>query len=77
MKEVIIYSKNLCGYCTMAKNWLNSKGIEYKEINIEEQLEAREFVISEGHRTMPQIYINGASIGGYQQLIQLNESAFN
>jgi glutaredoxin len=77
MKEVIIYSKNLCGYCTMAKNWLNSKGIEYKEINIEEQPEAREFVISEGHRTMPQIYINGASIGGYQQLIQLNESAFN
>ena len=77
MKEVIIYSKNLCGYCTMAKNWLNSKGIEYKEINIEEQTEAREFVISEGHRTMPQIYINGASIGGYQQLIQLNESAFN
>tara|TARA_X000000950_G_scaffold118699_1_gene148707 strand:- start:28 stop:213 length:186 start_codon:yes stop_codon:yes gene_type:complete len=61
----------------MAKNWLNSKGIEYKEINIEEQPEAREFVISEGHRTMPQIYINGASIGGYQQLIQLNESAFN
>ena len=57
MKEVIIYSKNLCGYCTMAKNWLNSKGIEYKEINIEEQPEAREFVISEGHRTMPQIYI--------------------
>ena len=77
MKEVIIYSKNLCGYYTMAKNWLNSKGIEYKEINIEEQPEAREFVISEGHRTMPQIYINGASIGGYQQLIQLNESAFN
>ena len=77
MKEVIIYSKNLCGYCTMAKNWLNSKGIEYKEINIEEQPEAREFVISEGHRTMPQIYINGASIGGYQQLILLNESAFN
>ena len=68
MKEVIIYSKNLCGYCTMAKNWLNSKGIEYKEINIEEQTEAREFVISEGHRTMPQIYINDKSIGGYDQL---------
>jgi glutaredoxin len=77
MKEVIVYSKNLCGYCVQAKNWLKSKNIEFKEINIEEQLEAREFIISQGHRTMPQIYIEGQSIGGYQQLIQLNESAFN
>ena len=77
MKEVIVYSKNMCGYCVQAKNWLKNKNIEYKEINIEEQPEAREFVISEGHRTMPQIYVDGKSIGGYQQLIQLNESAFN
>ena len=77
MKEVVVYSKNMCGYCTQAKSWLKTKGIEYKEINIEEQPEAREFVISEGHRTMPQIYVDGKRIGGYQQLIQLNESAFN
>ena len=77
MKEVTVYSKNMCGYCTMAKNWLNGKGIAYKEINIDHETSAREFVISEGHRTMPQIYVDGKSIGGYQQLIQLNESAFN
>ena len=46
MKEVIVYSKNMCGYCVQAKNWLKNKGIEYKEINIEEQPEAREFVDS-------------------------------
>ena len=61
----------------MAKNWLNGKGIAYEEINIDNETSAREFVISEGHRTMPQIYVDGKSIGGYQQLIQLNESAFN
>ena len=77
MKEVIVYSKNMCGYCVQAKNWLKHKGIEYKEINIEEQLEAREFVISEGHRTMPQIYIDGKSMGGYTELVKLDESAFN
>ena len=77
MKEVIVYSKNMCGYCVQAKNWLKNKGIEYKEINIEEQPEAREFVISEGHRTMPQIYIDGKSIGGYTELVKLDESAFN
>jgi len=77
MKEVIVYSKNMCGYCVQAKNWLKNKGIEYKEINIEEQPEARDFVISEGHRTMPQIYIDGKSMGGYTELVKLDESAFN
>lgn len=77
MKEVIVYSKNMCGYCVQAKNWLKNKNIEYKEINIEEQPEAREFVISEGHRTMPQIYIDGKSMGGYNELVKLDESAFN
>lgn len=77
MKEVVVYSKNMCGYCVQAKNWLKNKGIEYKEINIEEQPEAREFVINEGHRTMPQIYIDGKSMGGYTELVKLDESAFN
>ena len=76
MKEVIVYSKNMCGYCVQAKNWLKNKGIEYKEINIEEQPEAREFVISEVHRTMPQIYIDGKSMGGYNELVKLDESTF-
>ena len=48
MKEVIVYSKNMCGYCTQ-----------------------------EGHRTMPQIYIDGKSVGGYTELVKLDESAFN
>jgi len=76
MKEVVVYSKNMCGYCVQAKNWLKNKGIEYKEVNIEEQPEAREFVINEGHRTMPQIYIDGKSMGGYTELVKLDESAF-
>ena len=77
MKEVIVYSKNMCGYCVQAKNWLKNKGIDYTEINIEEKPEAREFVINEGHRTMPQIYIDGKSMGGYNELVKLDESAFN
>ncbi len=77
MKEVIVYSKNMCGYCTQAKNWLKNKGIEYTEINIEEKSEAREYIISEGHRTMPQIYIDGKSMGGYHELVKLDESVFN
>ena len=55
---VKVYTKNACGYCNMAKNLLKSKNITFEEVNIDDQPEAREFVINEGHRTMPQIYIN-------------------
>ena len=74
--NIKVYTKNMCGYCTMAKNYLTNKGIEFEAINIEETPEARDFVINEGHRTMPQIYIDNKSIGGYQQLIELDPSSF-
>lgn len=76
MKKITIYSKNLCGYCTMAKTWLNNKGIQYEEISIEEP-DAREKFMREYPqlRQMPQIFIDGENIGGYQQLVKLDESA--
>jgi len=77
MKHVKVYTKNGCGYCTMAKTWLNTKNIQFEEVNIESVPKARDFVINEGHRTMPQIYIEGKSIGGYTELAKLDESAFN
>lgn len=60
----------MCGYCVKAKSVLKNKGLEFEEINIEEKPEAREFVINEGHRTMPQIYVDGNSIGGYNELLK-------
>ena len=54
----------------MAKGLLTNKGLEYTEINIEEDSEAYEFLISEGHRTMPQFYKDGELFveGGFQGL---------
>jgi|TARA_B100000282_G_scaffold245040_1_gene188219 glutaredoxin 3 len=72
--SVKVYTKNMCGYCVQAKNFLKSKNIDFEEVNIESVPEAREFVINEGHRTMPQIYVDGKSIGGYQQLIEYDVS---
>ena len=60
----------MCGYCVKAKSVLKNKGLDFEEINIEEKPEAREFVINEGHRTMPQIYVDGNSIGGYNELLK-------
>jgi glutaredoxin 3 len=51
-----LYTKNNCGYCLQAKALLKNNDILFEEINIETDTEAREFVLNEGHRTMPQIY---------------------
>ena len=54
-----VYSRTVCPYCVMAKNFLKNKNINFREINIEQDTEAREFIQSQGHRTVPQIYMNG------------------
>lgn len=58
-----------------AKNLLTLKGVEFTEIKIDETPEAREFVLAEGHRTVPQIYKDGTLFvqGGYQGLSKLTE----
>ena len=70
-----VYSKNNCPFCVQAKNLLTLKDIEFEEIKIDESPEAREFVLAEGHRTVPQIYKDGALFvqGGYQGLSKLTE----
>ena len=67
---ITVYSKNNCAFCTQAKNLLRSRGVEYQEVKIDEDAEAREFVLAQGHRTVPQIYKDGTLLveGGYQGL---------
>jgi glutaredoxin len=54
-----VYSKNLCPHCVQAKNYLKSKNINFREINIEQDSEAREFITQQGLRTVPQIFMDG------------------
>ena len=65
-----LYTKNNCGYCLQAKALLKNNDIPYEEVNIDSDEDAKNFVINEGHRTMPQIYREGALFvdGGYQGL---------
>jgi glutaredoxin len=64
-----VYTKNNCPFCDRAKALLESRGVEYKTINIEEQPDAREFLVDQGLRSVPQIF-NGTALlqGGYQGL---------
>ena len=79
-KMLIVYSKNHCPFCDKAKHLLKTKNIAYKEIKIDEDLDAREWLIAQGHRTAPQIY-KGEELfveGGYQGLVKLSdEELFN
>ena len=69
-----IYSKNNCPFCVMAKNYLKSKNINFREINIEQDAEAREFIIQQGLRTMPQIFMDGKIFveGGWTGLSKMS-----
>ena len=67
---VTIYSKESCAFCVRSKQYLESNNIQYTEVNIENNLEAREWIIEQGHRTVPQIYVDNQLIeGGYNGLV--------
>jgi len=71
---ITLYTKTNCPYCTMAKDLLTENNISYHEVNIEEIFTAREFMIENGHKTVPQIYFNNEVLveGGYVGLTKIN-----
>ncbi len=74
--HVEIYTTVRCPYCTMAKQFLDSKNIKYQEINIDNDAKKRERMIAvTGQRAVPQIIINNEVIGGYTDLLAINKSS--
>ncbi len=72
---VIIYSASWCGPCINAKKLLDSKKVNYKEIDIEEANITRgELQKITGGATVPQIVINKNNIGGFDSLLALEQS---
>ena len=73
MPEIIIYTSNLCPYCTMAKRLLDKKGAAYREINVDEKPGIRqEMMLRTKRRTVPQIYIGDFHVGGFDDLYELD-----
>lgn len=68
--KIEIYSTAICPYCVAAKNLLKSRGLSYEDIRIDTDLTARNAMLerSGGARTVPQIFINGTHVGGYDDL---------
>ncbi|HVB83131.1 MAG TPA: glutaredoxin 3 [Candidatus Binataceae bacterium] len=70
MARVEVYTTSYCPYCTRAKSLLKSKGVAFEEIDVSGNPALREKMIamSGGRRTVPEIFINGKIIGGYDEL---------
>ncbi|MFW1858372.1 glutaredoxin 3 [Acinetobacter defluvii] len=73
--DVIVYSTVSCPYCVRAKQLLERKGIEFKEVNLSNEApEVRvELMQRTKHRTVPQIFIKDQFIGGFDQLYALEK----
>lgn len=54
--SLLIYTKSLCPNCTNAKTYLSTLDIDFDEVNIEEDPTARDFLLKEGHKSVPQFY---------------------
>ena len=67
-----MYTTRWCGYCVRAKVLLDSLGLPYEEISMDDdpQFRQRMFDLTGGW-TVPQIVIDGTPIGGYVELWKL------
>ncbi len=72
MSKVELYTKDHCPYCDQAKRLFDSKGINYKEIDVEHDTEQlKKMYARSPYRTLPQIFINDKCIGGFDALSKL------
>ena len=74
VKSVKIYTTQSCPYCTRAKRLLEKKNVQYQEIDVSWDDEARiKLTQATGLRTVPQIFIGEEHVGGSDDLHALEQ----
>lgn len=76
MAKVLMYTTAVCPYCVRAEQLLKRKGVlEIDKVRVDLQPELRIAMMEKtGRRTVPQIYINGEHVGGYDDLASLDRA---
>lgn len=75
MAKVVVYSKDHCPYCRLAKELLTAKQITFEEIRVDlDAAQLEKMMQLSQRRTVPQIFINDKPIGGYDDLAALLKS---
>jgi glutaredoxin 3 len=72
-QRVVMYATRYCPYCMRARALLDEKGVEFQEIRVDNDWEKRrEMEVKSRRRTVPQIFIGGRHVGGYDELRALD-----
>jgi GrxC family glutaredoxin len=73
--DIVMYKTAVCPYCVMAGGLLKKKGVTYTEVDVTHDAELRRQMEElSGRRTVPEIFIDGTCVGGYDDLARLNAS---
>lgn len=75
--NIVIYTKKKCPYCKYAKDWLKNYHLEYTEVSLDDDTKRELFYIENHVNTVPQIFIDNYRIGGYTDLLQRHDIAFD
>jgi glutaredoxin 3 len=68
MSKIIVYSTPTCPYCSLVKDYLNQKGVEFEEKDVSvDRVAAREMIERSGEMGVPQIDINGTIVVGFNR----------
>ena len=77
MSDVTVYTTYACGFCTRVKMLLQSREIDYREVNVGRDPEAFvELAKSTGMMTLPQVFVGDTLIGGYRETAQADQSGY-
>ena len=76
MSNVVINTRQFCGFCTAAKRLLDSKGVSYTEHDATFSPDLRQEMLARanGRTTFPQIFIHGHHVGGCDDLHALDRA---
>jgi len=76
---ITIYSKDGCPYCDRAKKLLEELVITHEVVHIDKDNDAREFLLAEGHKSVPQLYVGKTLLvkGGYDGLREMSAASIN
>ena len=72
---VELYCTATCHYCRMARKYFKQKGINYLEFHVDvDKATWLEMEYRSQRVTVPQIFINGYHVGGYEELLELDKN---
>jgi len=72
---ITLYTSAVCAYCMAAKQFLRSRGLEWTEVRIDQEPDARARMVEmTGRTSVPQIFVGETHVGGYDDLMALHRA---